>query len=545
MEARLGYGTWLWAACVVAVASAIAGDASAATAPNVVGLRTEYMQDPLGIDVRKPRLFWRLQSDERGVVQSAYQVRVWRGDARAPSPRGLVWDSGRVTSADSVHREYGGPPLSSRQRYSWQVRVWDGAGTASEWSTPAHWEMGLLEPTDWEASWIEPQLPDDTGSTRPSPLLRRELSLAGPVARARVYVTSHGLYEMELNGRRVGDLLFTPGWTSYNKRLQYQTYDVTPLLKAGANAVGVSLGDGWYRGDLAWDDRRNIYGDRLALLWQMEVTYRDGRRESLLSDGSWKASTGPTAFSSIYNGETYDARREKTGWSAAGFDDRAWAPVSVAHHSKDHLIAPAGPPVRRIHEVRPVQILRTPRGETVVDMGQNLVGWVKLNVRGEPGTTVTLRHAEVLDKQGNFYTENLRKAQQTVRYTLKGGGPETFEPHFTFQGFRYVAVEGYPGTLDTGSLTGIVIHSDMARTGELETSDKLVNQLQRNIVWGQKGNFLDVPTDCPQRDERLGWTGDAQVFARTSAFNMDVAGFFTKLSARPPTLPRSRPSSAG
>ena len=230
----------------------------------------------------------------------------------------------------------------------------------------------------------------------------------------------------------------------------------------------------------------------------------------------------------IYHGETYDTRLEKPGWTAPGFDDQGWSAVQVVDHRKDDLVAPAGPPVRRIEELKPIRILKTPAGDTVADMGQNMVGWVRLRAQGPAGTTVTLRHAEVLDKQGNFYTENLRAAKATARYTLKGGGPETFEPHFTFFGFRYVAVDGYPGELAPDALTGVVVHSDMSPAGEFETSKPLVNQLQHNILWGQKGNFLDVPTDCPQRDERLGWTGDAQVFSNTAAFNMDVAGFFTK-----------------
>jgi alpha-L-rhamnosidase len=502
--------------------------AAAATPLRVVGLRTEYKENPLGIDARKPRLSWRIESDGRGVVQSTYEVRVARSERGLAAKGERVWESGKVGSDESIHRPYGGPALESGRRYHWQVRVWDGAGKASAWSAPAWWEMGLLAPSDWKASWIEPDLPEDVSTPGPSPMLRREFSLKGKVARARAYVTSHGLYELHLNGRRVGDQLFTPGWTSYRKRLQYQAYDVTPLLKTGDNAVGVLLGNGWYRGNLAWEDRRNLYGDRLALLCQIHVTYKDGREEVITSDGAWKSAAGPVLMSEIYHGETYDARLEKPGWAAPGFDDRQWSGVRLAEHPKDHLVAPAGPPVRRIEELKPVRVFKTPAGDTVADLGQNMVGWIRLEVQGPAGTTVTLRHAEVLDKAGNFYTENLRKAKATLRYMLKGAGAETFEPHFTFFGFRYVAVDGFPGELTKDALTGVVVHSDMARAGEFVTGKPLVDQLQHNILWGQKGNFLDVPTDCPQRDERLGWTGDAQAFSRTAAFNMDVASFFTK-----------------
>jgi alpha-L-rhamnosidase len=279
---------------------------------------------------------------------------------------------------------------------------------------------------------------------------------------------------------------------------------------------------------MTWDMRRNVYGEHLALLLQLRITYTDGRVQIVGSDASWKAATGPIRMADLYDGEHYDARLEEPGWSRATYDDEAWTRVRLIDHPKDILIAPAGPPVRRIEEITPVAILRTPAGETVFDMGQNMVGWVRLRVRGAAGTTVTLRHAEVLERDGNFYTDNLRRAEQTDRYTLKGGGEEVYEPRFTFHGFRYVAVGGLPDAPTLESLTGVVIHSDMTPTGSFEASNPLINQLQHNIVWGQKGNFLDVPTDCPQRDERLGWTGDAQVFARTAAFNMDVAGFFTK-----------------
>ncbi|HYX82210.1 MAG TPA: family 78 glycoside hydrolase catalytic domain [Gemmatimonadales bacterium] len=487
----------------------------------VTGLRVEYLTNPLGIDAARPRFSWQITSAERNTVQGAYQIQVSRG---AQS----LWDSGRISGDSSIFVSYAGPALESRTRYTWRVRVWDGKGRVSPWSEIGSWETGLLKPSDWTALWIGPAPSSHDSLPGPSPLLRRSFHLSGAVASARIYATSLGLYELHLNGLRVGDQLFTPGWTSYHRRLQYQTYDVTSLLRTGDNVIGAILGDGWYRGQLGFNGRRNVYGRRVGLLLQLEIRYRDGRTERVVSDSQWKTATGPILTSDIYGGETYDARQERPGWSSAGYDDRSWARVARLDPPASRLLAAESAPVRRVRELRPIAIRRASSGETLFDLGQNFTGWARLKVRGPAGTTVTMRFAEVLDRDGNLYTANLRLASQTDRYTLKGGVEEIYEPHFTFHGFRYVGVAGLPAPPDTGTITGIVVSSDLQQTGTFETSDSLLNRLQQNILWGQRSNFLDVPTDCPQRDERLGWTGDAQVFASTAAFNMNVAGFFSK-----------------
>jgi alpha-L-rhamnosidase len=493
----------------------------------VNGLRVEYLINPLGIDAAPPRLSWRLTSTGRNTVQAAYQVQVAASEAALSRGTALLWDSGKISSDASVFVDYGGPAPASRTRYYWRVRVWDASGRSSSWSPAAFWETGLLQAGDWTAGWIGPAASPSESLPTASPLLRRAFGVPGPVRSARLYVTSLGLYQVYLNGRRVGDQLFTPGWTAYRHRLQYQTYDVTPLLKPGENAIGAMLGDGWYRGYIGFTGQRGFYGKQLALRAQLEITYQDGKTERVVSGSDWKTGTGPVLSSDIYMGETYDARREQAGWTGAAYDDRAWSPVAVQDPPPAALVAQMSPPVRRVQEFKPVAIRRAPSGETLFDLGQNFTGWARLRVRGAAGTSVTLRYAEVLDRNGDLYTANLRRASQTDRYTLKGGGEEVYEPQFTFHGFRYVGVSGLDAP-DSSTITGVAASSDLEETGTLVTSDSLLNRLQHNIVWGQRSNFLDVPTDCPQRDERLGWTGDAQVFSRTAAFNLDVSGFFAK-----------------
>jgi len=499
----------------------------------VVDLRCEYKTNPVGIGAKRPRVSWKLRSDARAVAQAAYEIEV----SEDPAFGSALWRSGRSESDRSVHAELEGLEIVSRKRYHYRVKAWAVGGQVSEWSEPAFFETGLLDPSEWQAEWIGVRKPEEERDRKPdtyeerSPYLRKGFEIGAGLKRARIYASALGLYELELNGNRVGEDYFAPGWTSYKHRLQSQTYDVTSLLKEGGNAIGAMLGNGWYKGPLAWTDHYCLYGNRQALLLQLHVEYEDGSEQTVLSDGSWRTAGGPILNSDLYHGETYDARAELPGWSRAGFDDSSWETVETVGRDYGVLVPQENDPVRKIDEIRPIEVLKTPLGETVLDLGQNMVGWLKFRVQGEAGREVILHHAEVLDADGNFYTENLRAAKQEIRYVLKGGGtPETYEPRFSFQGFRYVRLTGFPEPVRAEDFVGVVLHTDMASTGSFSCSDPLVNQLQHNIEWGLKGNFLDVPTDCPQRDERLGWTGDAQMFVRTAAYLRSVGPFFAKWS---------------
>ena len=485
----------------------------------------EYHTNPLGIDVTKPRFSWQMTSDTPNSKQIAYEIRVADSPNNFSKKKSVLWSSGKITSDQSVNIEYQGKPLKSMQRAYWQVRIWDQNNKATDWSTAAYWEMGVLEKESWKADWITMQDEKKSTTSLPSQYYRKEFLATKKVSTARVYVTSLGLYQLFLNGKKVGDQLFTPGFTSFKKRIQYQTYDVTNLVQS-KNAIGAIVGDGWYRGYLGWDGLRAYYGDQLGLLVQLQINYTDGSSETIATDANWKVSYGPILKSDIYNGEKYDARLEMNGWNATGFDDSKWITAGILNHSKEILVASNGLPVKAIQEIKPIKTIKTPKGELVFDLGQNIVGWARIKVKGNKGDVVTLKFAEVLDKEGNFFTQNLRAAEATDIYTLKGGADEIFEPHFTFHGFRFIKVEGATPSAD--QLTGIVIHSDMKQTGTFSCSDPLITQLQKNIQWGQRDNFLDIPTDCPQRDERVGWTGDAQVFSMTAGFNFDVASFYTK-----------------
>lgn len=486
-------------------------------------LTTDYKKNPIGIGNAKPCFSWKLFTANRGVLQTAYELRVGTNLDDIRHGKKLYWTSGKIDSEQSIHISYKGPALESRQRYYWQVRVWDNQGNHSAWSDVQFWEMGLKK-DDWTAKWIEAATITN-GKVGPVPLFVKPFTIQGKVRSARLYITAHGIYEAKLNGKRVGQQLFAPGWTSYHKRLQYQTYDVTDLLQPGDNMALVTIGDGWYRGFLEWNGKRNWYGKEVGLLYQLEITLTDGTKQVMNSDGSWKSSfDGAIRNADLYHGETFDARLDQL--VTAGTTSR-WKGVRISSEPLDNLVPQEGPTVIKHEQFKPIKVIQTPKGETVLDFGQNLVGWIQIKIKGNAGDTLRISHAEVLDKAGNFYTANLRSAKQEDQYILNGK-EQLLEPHFTFHGFRYARIQGLKTTLQSDNFTAVAIYSDMQPTGSFTSSNALINQLQHNIQWGQKGNFVDVPTDCPQRDERLGWTGDAQVFFNTAAYNMNVASFFSK-----------------
>jgi len=571
-------------------------------------LRCEYLRDPRGIDAANPRLSWITTSSRRGEMQTAYQVLVASSKKLIDGDKGDLWDSGKVASDESCQIAYAGKPLISREDCFWKIRTWDRDGNPGAWSQMAQWQMGLLQPTDWDAQWIIANPPTSTaaesliirhatygaaesggvvdvtaaladrvkdnhlnivvnntalGKDPASNVvkrlqvdyemggkvfkkevnenqklvlpeesesvwcLRKSFRANSSVQRAVLYATALGLYEVHINGKRVGDHVLAPDWTDYRKRVRYQAYDVTSLMKRGPNAITALLANGWFSGHIG-NGGNQYFGKAPVFLAQLELTYADGRTERIATDASWKSHRSPILSSDFMLGEDYDARMEVKGWDKPGLNESTWLPVAVRDESFRRLEAQVTEPVRQICELKPKAVSEPKPGTWIYDLGQNMVGVVRLKVSAPAGTQVTLRHAEMLNPNGTLYTQNLRGAPSVDHYTCKGDGVEIWQPHFTFHGFRYVEISGLPSRPKDDAVTGIVIASDTTRTGEFACSDARVNQLQSNIQWGQRGNYVSVPTDCPQRDERLGWMGDAEVFIRTATYNADVAGFFTK-----------------
>ena len=696
----------------------LAANAHAQSGPTrVVDPRCEYRANPLGIDSLAPRLSWRLDSDIPGEHQTAYQILVADSPEALAADSGALWDTGKIESNATAQIEYTGNALTAKQPYFWKVRVWDNKGNPTPWSDPAQWSMGLLAPSDWQASWIgydapvktlqeqaapaaqdllkgarwiwagdadaetsaalgkaafrktfrlpageidsaeirvtvdnecaiyvngELATPDkksfsgwqtlhqaavkklktdsdniiaieasnagvapnpagvlvamtiklkdgsesviatdfswkgksgqipanwnaadfddsnwgfvnvlgETGMSPwgapavtpeinlpPAPYFRKEFAAKPAIKRATIYASALGLYELQLNGQRVGDLFFTPGWTDYHKRVYYNTYDVTPLIKQGeTNALGAILADGWYAGYVGFrlftnqPRPRNFYGGEPRLRAQLEIEYTDGTKEIVNTDPSWKAAYGPTLESDLLMGETQDLRINYDGWSTPGFDDSTW-------HSGDAIVTGAvevpvqaypGAPVKQFERIPAIDVKEVAPKTFVYNLGQNIAGWAQIRVQGASGQHVVVRYAERLDDAGNLYTINLRKARATDTYILRGGDVEVLEPKFTFHGFQYVEISGVDTPPAPTDVVGVMMNADVQQTGHFECSEPLLNQLFHNIIWGQKGNYLEIPTDCPQRDERLGWTGDAQFFMPTAAYCADVSAFFNK-----------------
>lgn len=478
----------------------------------------------LGISEPRPRLSWRFGGEVPDWAQSSYDVEILPDGAAAPE----IYS---VTSSENILVPWPGDALKNAQAASVRVRAHGAQGISTEWSARCTVETGLVDVREWVCELIEPRIDVEVAEGPKRPLLfRREFAVEADqrVMKARLHITAHGVYEAEVNGARVGDHVLAPGWSSYAHRLSYQSFDVTDTIREGGNVLGVHVAEGWFMGRLGFaGGKRNIWGERLGVMCQLVISMHDGKEVRVLSDGDWKYSQGPIVASELYDGEVYDANQEREGWSRPGYDDMAWSPVTARPIPDPAILkAPSGPPVRQTEVLPAVDVSISPSGRTIVDFGQNLVGVVRMRLPpGPKGHNITLTHTEVLEK-GECATRPLRHAKATDTVILSGRGSTEWSPKFTFHGFRYVQVANWPKEhpIELDDFSAVVLHTDMEKTGWFECSDKLLNKLHENIVWGMRGNFLSVPTDCPQRDERLGWTGDIQAFARTANFLYDTAG---------------------
>ena len=553
----------------MAMAQMLAGQATKSVeALSILDLRCEYLEQAIGIEAPAPRLSWRVESPRRGAAQTAWQVRVASSPERLASGEADLWDSGRRKGSDTNQIAYAGRELSSGADCYWQVRVWDESGGVSAWSEAARWAMGLLREQDWKGQWISyrdeaPLHKDRKALHLPAPRhYRKEFSASKPIKRAVVYASSLGIYDLYVNGERVGDAYFQPGWSDYAKRAYYRTHEVTDLLRAeGANALGAIVADGWYSGYVGYallvgygpsKVGRYLYGKTPALLMQLEIEYEDGSKEVVATDASWRVTgEGPTSEADMLMGEAYDARKELAGWSRSGFQDGAWEQAILASENPP---APAiytdaavrkkvdlsfskplklqsylAPPIVVTQELAAKSVKEVSPGTYIFDLGQNFAGNIRIQVQGEAGQQLRFRYGEMLKDDGTLMVENLRRARATDFYTLKGDpNGEIWTPRFTYHGFQYVEVTGLAARPELDMVTGLVMHNDTPLSGSFACSDPVLTQFGHNAQWTQRANFVEVPTDCPQRDERLGWMGDAQAYIRTASYNADVAAFFTK-----------------
>ena len=508
-----------------------------------IRLRCEYHEHPVGVDVQRPRLSWELRGagagkgEGAGERQAAYQVQVFvdgPGDEEEETSAEPIWDTGRVQSVETYGIEYGGEPLQPHMRCRWRVRAWDADDVESAWSAWGRWSMGIWNPLDWNAKWVR----SPVGLCPNAALFRKTLSIdINQVVDARLYATARGIFIASINGQRVGHEEFAPGWTDYRQKIHYRCYDVLSLLREGENVLGAVLNVGWYAGELGLSRMMGSYGKEPELLMMLRIELADGTVQTVGTDKSWRTSTSEVLESGFFLGEARDATLRREGWDSPGYDDAGWWEVWGGEEVKaqPRLAWHPAEPVRAVEVLDAVERWRVRPGSWIYDFGQNFAGRVRLTLPPgtPPGTTLRLRHGEMVNPDGTLYVENLRRATSIDTYTARGDtGGEVFEPVFTFHGFRYAELTGWPeavlGEPPLGAMQGVVLTSDIPYDSTFECSHAMVNQLHRNIVWTQKGNFIDIPTDCPQRDERMGWTGDAQAFIRTALYNSDAAAFFTK-----------------
>jgi alpha-L-rhamnosidase len=514
------------------------GTAFPAPVPGAVSLqylRCEMLINPAGIDVTHPRLSWEITSTRRNVMQTAYQIQVASTPEKLAGSQADLWNSGKIISRNSIHIPYSGKALQSRQQCYWKVKVWTTAGE-SEWSNVSSWSMGLLNKSDWKASWIgaDTSFAWDSAHTKFSRLsaryYRKPFVVQQPVKRATVYVAGPGSYELYINGKRTGTEVLSQSPTDFRKTVKYNTYDVTNVLQRGENVVGAVLGNGrFFTMRQAYKPYKiNTFGYPRLLL-QLEVEYANGKQEIITSDPTWKLTAdGPIRTNNEYDGEEYDANREMPGWNATGFNDNNWQQADAVPAPQGVLRAQMNEPMRIVDRLHPLSVKEKKPGVYIVDMGQNMVGWLQLKVKGKKGQQVVMRFAETLKADGNLYMDNLRDAKVTDIYTLKGQGQETWTPAFVYHGFRYAEISGYPGQLEKSDLEGQVISDDLAHAGTFETSDPTINSIYKNAYWGILGNYKGMPLDCPQRNERMPWLGDRATGAYGESFLFDNAKLYAK-----------------
>ncbi len=482
----------------------------------VYGLQCEYMKNPMQIDTGQPRLGWKIEAEGRNITQMGFLIKVT--DSKDGK---IMWDYSEQSDR-TVHIEYAGSPLMENRRYLWRVKsiLSDGRELMSE---EAFFETGLWAHDTWKNLWIKNEDREDLGNC---PVFRKSFVMNKLCTRAKLFISARGLYQISVNGVIRDEYVLAPGWTNYNHHQQYLAYDVTEQIKEGENIIGVRLGDGWFDGEISFNHQVHVYGKEISFAAILILEQGDDEIR-VVTGTDWRTNNSGILKSSIYDGEIWDLTREPKDWDCPGFNDSDWKSAVLTEDTQAKMVGMLNEGTKRIEIIQPVGIIKAPNGDTLIDMGQNMTGWVRITVDGNLGDTVRIKHGEVLDKDGNFYSGNLRLAKQEDIYTLREG-KNILEPHFTYHGFRYINILEFPGEVKVECFEGIVLHTAMEPAIEFRCSDELINQLQHNLVWGQKGNFLDVPTDCPQRDERLGWTGDAEIFCQTACYNFSSDAFFTK-----------------